>query len=362
MRVLLASPGLGMGGAERVVLQLAAGLLERGHVVVVSGSSGPLEDEVAALGVERVVLPERGRSPLGAAAATVQLAREIRRLRPDVVHGHNVKASVLAAMGARLAAPGRRPRLVATFHGVVPSEYRAAAALLRSVDVVACVSAELVDGLRRAGFPAGRLELVHNAIATPKPLLAARRAALDAELGLGTESVVLAVGRLVEQKNHLRLLQTAALTRAAGVRARYFVAGDGHLGEALGRRRAELGLEDDVRFLGLRRDTGDLLARADVLLFSSDWEGLSIAALEGLAAGTPIVTTPVEGMRVLLGSGEAGVIAADMSPAALAGALGELLADPSRLAEMGQAGRELTRTSFSLGAMFDRYEALYRGP
>ena len=60
MRGVLSSPGLGMGGAERVVLRLARGLVARGHEVAVTGSSGPLEDEIAALDVRRVVLPERG--------------------------------------------------------------------------------------------------------------------------------------------------------------------------------------------------------------------------------------------------------------------------------------------------------------
>ena len=214
MRILLASPGLAMGGAEQVVVQLARGLTERGHEVTVSGAGGPLEDEVAALDVERVVLPERGRSPIGAAAAALRLAVALRRLSPDVVHGHNVKASVLAATGARIASPRRRPRLIATFHGVAPGEYRAAARLLRAVDTVACVSAELLDELRAHQFPESRLRLVHNAIGTPAPLSPARRAKLDAELGLGDEPVVVAVGRLAEQKNHARLLEAAALLRA----------------------------------------------------------------------------------------------------------------------------------------------------
>ena len=86
----------------------------------------------------------------------------IRQLAPDVVHGHNVKASVLAAVAARAAARRPRPRLVATFHGVAASELRATAVLLRSVDAVACVSGDLLAALRAAGYPAHRAHLVHN--------------------------------------------------------------------------------------------------------------------------------------------------------------------------------------------------------
>lgn len=359
MRIFLASPGLGMGGAERVVIQLAQGLTERGHEVTISGAGGPLEDEVAALDVQRLVLPESGRSPIGAAAAALRLAAALRRLSPDVVHGHNVKASLLAATGARMASPRRRPRLIATFHGVDHGEYRAAARLLRTVDVVACVSADLLDRLRAHQFPESRLRLVHNAIGTPEPLAAAQHAELDAELQLGGEPVIVAVGRLAKQKNHARLLEAAALLHATGPAARYLIAGDGPLRASLERRTTELGLAGHVQFLGLRRDVGALVARADLLAFSSDWEGLSIAALEGLAAGTPIVTTPVEGMRALLGAGAAGAIAADMSAQGLAHAIAALLSDPEQLREMGRAGRDLARSSFSLDAMLDAYERLY---
>lgn len=360
MRVLLASPGLAVGGAERVVLQLAGGLARRGHEVTVSGPTGPLEDELATLGTGRVELPERGRSPVGAAGGALRLARAVRRLRPDVVHGHNVKATVLAATAARLAMPRDRARLVATFHGVTPEEDRLAARLLRPVDAIACVSADLRRRLAAQGLTAAKLHLVHNAVAAPPAPDAAGLARLDAELGLGAGPVVLAVGRLVEQKRHDRLVEAARLLRDQGRPVTVLVAGEGPLRPELEARVRAAGLEGRFRLLGVRRDVGALLGRADVLAFSSDWEGLSIAALEGLAAGTPLVTTPVEGMRLLVGDGRAGRIAADMTPGALAAALGEVLGAPGLRAAMGAAAEELARSSFGLEPMLDAYEALYR--
>ncbi|HET6547251.1 MAG TPA: glycosyltransferase, partial [Solirubrobacter sp.] len=162
MRVLLASPGMGVGGAERVVIDLAHGLASRGHEVLVSGPAGPLDAELSA---ERVLLRESGRSVAGVADSVARLAREIRGRRPTLVHGHNVKATVVAGAAARLARGPRRPPVVATFHGVMPGEYRAAARLLRAADRVACVSEELAADLARAGLPAERLLVIHNAVA-----------------------------------------------------------------------------------------------------------------------------------------------------------------------------------------------------
>jgi glycosyltransferase involved in cell wall biosynthesis len=81
-------------------------------------------------------------------------------------------------------------------------------------------------------------------------------------------------------------------------------------------------------------------------------------ALEALAAGTPVVSTPVPGMRELLGGG-AGVIAPDFAPESLAAAVDQLLADPARRAKMGETGAKLVRERFSADDMVDAYERRY---
>jgi glycosyltransferase involved in cell wall biosynthesis len=110
---------------------------------------------------------------------------------------------------------------------------------------------------------------------------------------------------------------------------------------------------------GARSDARDLIARADVLVFSSDWEGLSIAALEALAAGTPVVATDVQGMRELLQTGAGSVVALDDGEA-LGDEIVSVLRSPSRLTAMGAAGRALVGRDFALDTMITAYEQLYR--
>jgi glycosyltransferase involved in cell wall biosynthesis len=338
---------MGIGGAERLVVALAAGLAARGHEVLVAGPPGPLDAELYA---RRLPLPERGRSPAGAAESVLRLAGAIRRTRPDVVHGHNVKASAVAAGAARLARGPRRPPVIATFHGVLPAEYPSAARLLRSADVVVCVSEDLAGALSAHGVAA---RVIHNGVALP------HGEPRGGEIAGATRPLVVAVGRLVEQKNHERLLLAARHVRDAGVPAYFAIVGDGPLRERLTARAAALGLADCVRFTGARDDAPAVMARADLVAFSSDWEGLSVAALEALAAGTPLVSTPVEGMRELLGTG-AGSIAASMEPEVLGALIVELLRDEPRRAAMGAEGRRLVAERFSAAAMVAGYESLYR--
>ena len=294
MKVLLATPGTDVGGAERVVITLARALPERGHEVTLWGPAGALEPELDGAPLERIVVADRGRSPAGVAEAVASLATAVRRVRPHVVHAHNPRVSALAALGSAAGRGPRRPPVLATFHGVRHDEYRAAALLLRGANLVTCVSADLEAGLREAGLPAARLRVVPNSVAVPTPPAAAELARLDAELGLGGAPVVIAVGRLVAQKNHARFLAAAARVAETRPDVRFLSSATGRCELSSRRRRAAT-----VTLTGVRHDVPALLARADLVVFSSDWEGLPLVALEALAAGTPVLSTPVEGMRTL---------------------------------------------------------------
>ncbi len=346
MRVLLASPGMALGGAERVVAGLAGELLARGHSVAVSGAPGPL-DATLAPGVDRIVLPERGRSRLGAVEWALRLAPRLRVWRPDVIHAHNAKAAVSAAAAARLARGPRRPPVLATHHGAATAgEDRAARVLSRVADVVVCVSEDLVGA-----FP-GPVRVIHNGIPPAPPFDAA---ALDAELGLAGAPLVASVGRLVPEKGPERFLRAAALVHASEPAARFVVVGDGPLRRRLEALAGELGLAGVVRFTGARADARALIARADVLVVASDSEGQSLVTLEALAAGTPVVSTPVAGM-----TGLAAVSAVSgFTPEALAGAVTELLRAPARRAALSAEGAAAARPDLTLDAMVDAYAALY---
>jgi glycosyltransferase involved in cell wall biosynthesis len=358
VRILLTSPSMGVGGAERVVAMLAAGLAARGHEVALAAPHGMRDADLEGVPHRRIVVDDHRRALAGAAATTAQVARAVRAVRPEVVHAQNVKATATALLAAGL---GRRPPVLATFHGVLPAEYPRAAKILGRAAHVVCVSEDLRGRLVEAGVSADRLSVVVNAVEPVPALPAARRAELDAELGLPEGAPVVAiVGRLVPQKAHARFL--TAMRRVLDVlpETRALIVGDGELREDVERQRDALGLTDRVLMTGARSDARDLIARADVLVFSSEWEGLSIAALEGLAAGTPVVATDVQGMRELLADGAGAVVPLD-DGAALGDAIAALLGPDAagRRAAMGDAGRALIAGRFALDTMVDAYERRY---
>jgi len=171
--------------------------------------------------------------------------------------------------------------------------------------------------------------------------------------------VIVAVGRLVEQKNHARFVAAAAEVAPVRRDARFLIVGDGPLRAELTAQARSLGLEHRLMLTGVRQDVPALAARADLVVFSSDWEGLSLVALEALAAGTPVLSTPVEGMRDLVEGGA--VTVTDTATASdLASGMLDLLANPEHLALLGGRGRELVAARYSTAAMLEAYERLYR--
>jgi glycosyltransferase involved in cell wall biosynthesis len=231
------------------------------------------------------------------------------------------------------------------------------ARILRLADQIAAVSTSLREAVVEKGLDPGRVEVIHNGVSDPPPLSGAQRATYDRELGL-SGTVVAAVGRLVPLKAHDRFIEAAKIVLERGAHATFLLVGDGPERTDLEALVAKLGVSASVRLLGERDDARALIDRADLVVFSSDREGHSIAALEALAAGTPVVSTDVSGMRELLDGG-AGTIVDSWTPAALADAISALINDSERRRAMGDAGRRLVAERFSAERMRARYAEIY---
>ena len=357
MRILQAIAGWGTGGAERIALLLTQRLVAADVEVALAAEPGFLDAQVPDAAV-RYHVPERGRSGAGTALSVLSMARLLRRFEPSVIHAHGARVPAVALVARRLAAPLRPPPVLATFHAVAPSDMPMAVRILDRVDHVVCVSQAQRQRLVEAGVDADRVSVILNAVAPAEPAAPAQRQALERELDLDGAPVVCLVGRLVEQKRPDRFIDMAAEIAAVDARVRFLVVGDGPLQRAAEAQARERGIASAVRFTGQRHDARPLIARSQVMVFTSTWEGLSVSALEALAAGVPVVATDTDGMRELLASG-AGVVVDEHAPAALAREVLALLHDPPRRRAMGALGRELVAARFSAEAMVGSYRELY---
>jgi glycosyltransferase involved in cell wall biosynthesis len=358
MRVAHVSAAMGYGGAERVIVDLASAHAREGFETAIIAPAGELDRDWEQLGVHRILVPHARRGSLELIPAARAVAAAIRAWQPDVLHAHNVKATALALTGARTSSGRRRP-ILTTMHGVSEQDISRSARILRLVDMVAVVSGAVREAVLSHGLTPSRVRVVHNGVGAVPALDASTRAAYDREFQLAGD-VVIAVGRLEPQKAHDRLLAAAALVLESRPETTFLIVGEGeNLGD-LQRLAAQLSIDRAVRFAGAREDALQLIARADLLVFSSNWEGLSIAALEALAAGTPVVSTNVAGMRELLSTG-AGEVVDGWDDHDLAASIVKVLNNPERLEDMASAGRRLVSEKFSSESMRAAYADLYRG-
>jgi glycosyltransferase involved in cell wall biosynthesis len=341
VRIVHVIAEMGSGGAEALVEDLARHRLGLGDAVTVASAGGRRAEALATEGARLVPVALHRRSAWKAVLGAAGAARSLRG-QADVVHAHNVGAALVAHLAARW--PRRRPPLVVTVHGLPAADYpRAAGLLRRTADLVVAVSETEREKLVAGGLPSDRVRVVDNAVAQPAPY---DRARARQELGLDPDvPVALWVARLAPPKRPDLLVEA---WRAVPEPAVLLVAGGGPLAVPEAER---------VRVLGERSDVSRLLAAADVYCLASDSEGMPMAVLEAMSAGVPVVATGVGGL--VAGCTGAARLVPPGDAGALAAALTELLASPSRRAELAAAGRERVAERFSVAAMRGAYDAVY---
>jgi glycosyltransferase EpsD len=193
--------------------------------------------------------------------------------------------------------------------------------------------------------------------------IAARKAAPSAireKNGISADAfLVISVGELNRNKNHMLGIEALAKLRDQGVRPWYLICGEGAARRELTEKIRAYGLESQVRLLGQRQDVVELLHAGDLFLFPSFREGLSKSLMEAMAAGLPVVCSDIRGNRDLIQAGEGGVLVAPADADGCAAAVAALAADPARRREMGLRNLETIRR-FSVDSVLQEYAAIYR--
>lgn len=364
--IILLSTGLDPDGAENQLVQMALRLKSRGWAVKVvsmlppSASSATL---IELLGAAQVPLESLGMQRGSADLMAVwKLATLLRQEKPQVLHAHMVHANLLARI-VRLLAPV--PVVVTTAHNIDEGS-RMRERAYRLTDSLANVTTQVSQaGLERyiaLGItPAHKMRFIPNGVDTQRyqPDARLRQQKRD-ELGLGTEFMWLAAGRLTEAKDFPNLLQAFAQAHQTQPTARLMIAGQGELKEELHKLTAELGLSNAVRWLGRRSDLNQLMCAADAYVMSSAWEGMPLVLLEATSIGLPVVATDVGGNREVVQDGQTGFLVPAKNSSALAGAMLKFMALPtSARAAMGQAGRAFILQHYDLEPVMDQWEDLY---
>lgn len=307
--------------------------------------------------------------------ALLTLVIQLRRARPQVVHTHTAKAGTLGRLAALIALPGRHRILVHTFHGHSLTGYfnpgiariylAIERALARHTSKLIAVSEEVRDELVSLGVaPYARFEIIPLGFDlrpfTVSPVDRDRqRNALRRELGFSPDAkVVTLVARLAPIKRVDRFLRVARLV-AERSDARFMIVGDGELGDILRASVDARWLGDRLSWIGFRRDIPAVCFASDVVTLTSDNEGTPVSLIEAQAAGVPVVSTNVGGVRSVVLDGHTGIVADAGDDQALADAVLDILQDTALAQRLAAAARAHALHAFSIERLVQNLDRLY---
>ena len=314
--------------------------------MVVSFYGGDLETSLREKGVKVFQIGTRSRF-----LRIGSLVRIIKRLKVDLVHTHLTSAGYYGRPAAWLTGKW----VAHTHHSLIfqdlktkrlVAERMLAPMTDQSVSVSEAVARHLQEHL---GTQAKYLMVIPNGI-EPERFLCQRDA-------FNTPPVITACGRLEPVKSFDLLLEALAVLRVEGWDFHFHLIGDGSQMRPLRSQCQTLGLMDRTTFTGYVKDVAPFLKKSDVYVSSSYREGLSIALLEALAAGLPVVATNVGGNPEVLK--DIGRLIPPGNVNALAQAIRNVLNDQVKALSMGQAGRERVLSRYTIRKMIESYQEVY---
>lgn len=357
--ILYLSTSSGPGGAERVISNLSASLdPARYRAILCLFRPGWIQEHTENRGVRTYVIPTQGMFDW---RWVLRVKRLLKDEHVDLIHAHEFDANV---QGTFVAALSGVP-LVATVHGknYFWEKLRRRLAyqwVSRNATMVA-VSENLKQFIvEKVGVDSGHVKVVYNGVdllphCGPADIDQCRK-----ELDLPTgDQIVGVVGNLYPVKGHQYLIAAIPAVLAKCPNTTFIFAGRGQLEGELKEQVHQLGVAPKVRFLGLRQDIPRILAVLHAFVLPSLSEGLSLAILEAMVAGKPVIATDVGGNPELVEDSETGYLVPSQNSQALADRLISLLMNRDRALQFGKVGQLRAQGQFSLRTMVREYQAIY---
>ncbi len=357
--------GLGSGGAEMMLLRLLERLDREKfapEVVALLALDGPVETNIAALGIPVQVLKMKSKMDL---AAVWRLAKYLQSSRPAILQTQLFAADII---GRTLGYILQIPVIISSIRNVTYGG-RFRDLLLKWTDrftmTTTFVSRQAAKRFIDQGITLpGKALVIYNGL---DPTVFRVDLSLDEAVllreafGIPERKIfMLAVGSLTRQKGYDLLFEALAILNSSNKHYHLIIAGEGDQKRTLSDLACRLGIDSQVTFIGRSDEVNRLMAAADLLVLSSHWEGLPGVVIEAMASALPVVATDVGGTGELIIDGKTGYLVPPADPDRLAEALLKVLyLNVSERKLLGLAGMARVEQEFHVDKMVKAYENLY---
>jgi len=340
MNILLLSDDMQLGGVPRHVVDLANGLAEHGHGVIVCASDGPsralLNSRVRFVALQLLQTGTYRKQWLGPTKAFPRLVSLVRREDIDVIHSHKRFTDLL---GRAVALSLNRPH-VSTCHNTFDDFYRLS---VFGHQTIACSKSIEEMLIRRFHKKPESVSVVYVGLKHQADVSEAEQARMRSQLDIGaTDRVICSIGHLSRAKDRSTLLRAVARLNEQNALQRVVcvIVGDGEEEQALKEYVRNRRLEERVRLLPGSTDVATVMKISEFAVLSSVQEGIPYVLLEAAWFAKAHVATDVGGVKEFVEPGVTGILVPPRDPEALATAIRQLIESPDKARELGANARE----------------------
>lgn len=364
MNILLLIDSMKVGGTQTYLLKLTKGLPAKDHKVILAANQGEFVNRIPDHISYRQIMIE-GKNPFRLWQSISKLRTLVKNEGIQIIQSHGLVPSILARIA--ISSLGKRIPLVTRVGKMWEKESSRSIRLLSPViyflikfiaDTVITITYISRDRFIRARPRNKPVKLIFNGIAMLPLKIGADKQAKQ-HIDLSSTATIISVGRLVEQKRIDLLLEgVSRLPPHLDIRCQ--IVGDGHLRKNLESQAADLSIQEQIDFLGYRRDIPKLLEAAHLFVITSAWEGTAHSTLEALQQGLPIVGFDSPGVNKVIEHGTNGLLVPFGDTKALAGAIEQVLTDEALHQRFREGAHKILEARFRLDMMVTKTVNVYQ--
>lgn len=349
MYVTLHDPKFALGGAEQIMLELAAEVRKKGNEVLCLSNAGHLKENFER---RRLPVQEIPWSKWQIMLMVNRLKKAIEDFKPDIIHTfHRYPAFLLDIFLHQTSRHLYTEEVLRTDKKWFFRYGRLA---------VACHETVRQNLIRHYGVSESRVVTIANAVCRREPDQENVKKIQSQFLHKQGDIWALCIGRLEKQKGHTCLITAVAqLPPAIRQKLKVFLAGDGSLAPELKEQALQSGCQENIIFLGHTPHISEWLSLCDFMVLPSLWEGMPLSILEAYSLAKPVIATDIPGSRESVKDRTTGLLVPARNPQALAAALQEWIDRPDQTAQWGRQAYQWWQENFSFDRMITAYLDLY---